>query len=108
MLKKSERLDRASFDKVFRDGKRFHSLYSTTIFLPTESFLCSVVVGKKVSKKAPIRNSIRRRIYSQIQNKISGNMIKGSYIFIVKPEVKKLTKRQFSSFWEEEVGRVIK
>jgi len=60
MLKKTERLNRAAFSTYFASGKRTHGTYLTIITAPAETLLSSVVVGKKVSKKAPTRNSIKR------------------------------------------------
>ncbi len=108
MLKKTERLDRPTFSKVFSKGKRTHSPYITAVYHLSDVFLCSVVVSKKVSKKAPVRNTIRRRMYSIIENQKIAIKSVGSYIFIVKPEVSKLTKRDFSIIIKEEVGRVLK
>jgi ribonuclease P protein component len=107
MLKKSARLGRAAFSNYFSKGKRSHGLYTTVIYSPAEAFLCSVVVGKKVSKKAPVRNTIRRRIYSLVERIVKEKNLSGAYIVIVKPEVIKLSKKAFGVALEEEVGRVL-
>lgn len=36
------------------------------------SFRCAVVVGKKVSKSAVVRNRIRRRLYEQLRVQLDG------------------------------------
>lgn len=107
MLKKTERLDRKSFSIYFSKGKKTHGLYSTIIYAQSEGFFSSVVVGKKVSKKAPVRNTIRRRVYGIIEKLKKEHNLTGVYIVIIKPEVIKLSKRQFLEAVEAEVGRVL-
>ena len=68
MLAKSERLSVTEFDQYFKTGKRFHFTHCTIIYSPLATLHGSVVVGKKVSKKAVIRNTIRRRVYAQLRN----------------------------------------
>lgn len=108
MLKKSERLDRHAFSNYFSKGKKFHGLYTTIIHSPSEGFLCSVVVGKKVSKKAPVRNTIRRRVYGILDKIKRDKKLVGVYIIIIKPDILKLPKKASGLTLEEEVGRVLK
>jgi ribonuclease P protein component len=63
MLKKKERLTRKEFDRSFSVGKRLHSPYLQLIYEESALPHGSVVVGKKVAKKAVDRNRLRRRIY---------------------------------------------
>ncbi|HMO77609.1 MAG TPA: ribonuclease P protein component [Candidatus Paceibacterota bacterium] len=108
MLKKSERLDRASFTNYFKKGKKINGAYTTIVFHPNPVFLASVVVGKKVSKKAVTRNSIRRRLYGIIESERQDKKVTGAYIIIAKPEISKLTKKAFNTTLLAEVGRVLK
>lgn len=108
MLKKSERLDRTSFTSYFKKGKKTNGTYTTIVFCPAPTFQASVVVGKKVSKKAVTRNSFRRRLYGILESYRQQLKLVGVYIIIAKPEISKLTKRAFSTNLAEEVGRVLK
>lgn len=108
MLKKSERLNRPSFSLYFSKGKRTHGTYTTIIVSPTEAFLCSVVVGKKVSKQAVVRNSIRRRLYGIIERYKKERVITGAFIVIAKPAIAKLSKKAFNLELEKEVGMALK
>jgi ribonuclease P protein component len=108
MLKKANRLNHTLFAKYFTEGKRIHNTYSTAIYSPTPDFFCAVVVGKKIYKKAHERNLVRRRFYAIIQKIINKQKISGAYIFLVKPSIKKITKKEFTEFVTLEVGRTLK
>lgn len=108
MLKKSERLDRSSFTNYFKKGKKVNGAYTTIVTHPSPTFLASVVVGKKVSKKAVTRNLIRRRLYGILELYRQKQKFTGVYIIIAKPEINKLTKKAFATTLHEEVGRVLK
>ncbi len=85
MLSKTERLSRANFDAHFKRGKRIHSPYFTVVVSPSPHFHGSVVVSKKVSKRAPTRNTIRRRIYAQLQQVKTNHTLTTVFIVVVKP-----------------------
>lgn len=108
MLNKSERLNRQLFNSYFKVGKRIQQKYSTIIVAPADIFLTAVVVSKKVSLKAVVRNRLRRRFYALIKVSKKSEKITGVYIFIIKPEAKNLTRQQFKTFIGDEVGSVIK
>ncbi len=70
MLHKQRRVSTALFDEVMTKGKSFHSSHLTLRLLykdglDTSHF--SVVVPKKVSIKAVVRNALRRRLYPIIR-----------------------------------------
>ena len=67
----------------------------------------SVVVGKKVSKKSPTRNTIKRRIYGILSELRKEKALVGVYIVVAKPELAKLTKKDFKEAILTEFGRVI-
>lgn len=108
MLKKANRLNHTDFAKYFSVGKRVHNTYSTTIYSPTPNFLCAVVVSKKLYKKARDRNLVRRRFYEVIRNTIKNRNVSGVYIFLIKPAIKNLTKKEFNNLVTLEVGRTLK
>jgi ribonuclease P protein component len=108
MLKKTERLNRAAFSTYFASGTRTHGTYMTIITAPAPTLLSSVVVGKKVSKKAPTRNSIKRRIYAHIETLAKKAGYSGVVIVVTKPAVVQLSRKDFQTAVLEELGRVIK
>lgn len=108
MLKKTERLNRAAFSSYFASGSRVHGKYITIITAPADSLLSSVVVGKKVSKKAPTRNSIKRRVYAQVEVLAKKAGYVGVLIIVTKPELARLSRKDFQVAVQEELGRVIK
>lgn len=107
MLKKTERLSRFVFSLHFAKGKKVHQTYTSIITSPADNFRLAVVVGKKVSKKSPTRNTIKRRIYGLIETLKKERGLTGVYIVIAKPGLAKLTKAQFKQVVLEEFGRVI-
>ncbi len=92
MLKKGERLSRTDFATYFKGGKRSHTDCATLIFHPHPTFHGSVVVSKKVSKRAVARNTIRRRVYAQLYG-LSPENKKGVWIVVIKPAYALLTKQ---------------
>jgi ribonuclease P protein component len=91
MLAKKERLNRTEFDDCFKAGQRRHGTVLTIITLPRPSFKASVVVGKKVAKKAHDRNRLRRRVYGVLENFRS---YPGWCVIVVKPTLCTLTKSE--------------
>jgi ribonuclease P protein component len=85
MLKKKERLTRKEFDRSFSIGKRLHGAFVQLIFAPSETFHCSVVVGKKISKKAVERNKLRRRTYAVAYLYHKAHDIQKTFIIVLKP-----------------------
>jgi len=90
MLPKSHRLDAEGHKRLAQAGKRY---FSDNLVLKVadskENYnIFSVVVSKKIEKKAVLRNSARRRIYAIIRNfykEISGS---GIYIVSTKKPIK--------------------
>jgi ribonuclease P protein component len=94
MLAKSERLSRVDFSSFFKSGKHFHSDVATIVFSPTPTVHGSVVISKKVFKRAVDRNLARRRVYALLQSATKHNNQTGVYIVVLKPAYKQLTKAQ--------------
>ena len=92
MLAKLHRLSRAQFLDFFKSGKRRHSDVATVVCAPYPTFHASVVVSKKVAKKAVDRNKIRRQIYTQLSvvKKQGGS---GVFIVLVKPAFMTLARK---------------
>lgn len=106
MLKKQQRLSRAEFDTAFKAGRRYHSPTLTLIHVPGEAFHGSVVVGKKVAKRAVARNLLRRRIYGALYRLMKSQQRTGTYILIAKPTIMKVSRKELASTVAEVVGRV--
>lgn len=88
MLPKNRRISREIFKsfpgkKKFSESENFSLLYSPNS--TTARF--GVSVSKKVSKKAVVRNKIRRRTYSELRDLISISK-PGLYLFVAKPSAK--------------------
>ncbi len=63
MLARANRLRRAEFNEYFKRGKRLQSDHFTVVYVAASDFKVSVVVSKKVAKKAHDRNRLKRQIY---------------------------------------------
>ena len=83
MLAKSNRLSTTAFEQHFKSGKRFHFTHCTIIYSPLDTLHGSVVVSKKVSKKAVTRNTIRRRVYAKIRSVCENSQSTGVFIIII-------------------------
>lgn len=90
MLPKNYRLRlKNDFDRLFKEGKFAGQSFLTLGFakntLNVSRF--AVIVGKKVNKKAVVRNSIKRKIIEVLR--LNLDKIKPSFdlVFIVKPEI---------------------
>ncbi len=104
MLAKNERLNRADFSKYFAVGRRIHGQYLTIINSPNPVFKGSVVVGKKVAKKAHDRNRIKRRLYSILRELKETTKATGIFILITKPAIKTLSKKDFQLLLNDEIA----
>ena len=104
MLAKKERLNRTEFDECFKAGRRYHSVTCTIITLPRSGFKASVVVGKKVAKKAHDRNRLRRRMYAVLEGCAS---YPGWCVVVVKPALAKLTRNEQLVTVREEIARAL-
>ncbi|WP_456469839.1 ribonuclease P protein component [Caminibacter sp.] len=68
---------------LYKKGKKVYSKFFTFFFLPSEELKIAAVVSKKISKKAVIRNKIKRRI-----KHLSRDFLKeGSFIVIPKQDI---------------------
>ena len=69
MLKTQNRFHgRVNLLRVFRSGTTFRAAGCSVRFVPNrdDKFRAGVVVSKKVSKSAVVRNRIRRRVYAYL------------------------------------------
>ena len=91
MLPKKERLSRLEFNRFFSAGKRHHFPFVQVIVSPHEFLHASVVISKKIAKRAVVRNKIRRRIYDIVRHYRSAEGLRGVFIFVVKPAISTLS-----------------
>lgn len=108
MLKRSQRLSKAEFDRIFKTGKRFHFPHLSIIHSPNDSLRCSVVVGKKVAKSAVRRNTIRRRIYGQLSHVLVAEGRTGDFIILVKPSFASLGRKTANEIVVESIAQAMK
>jgi ribonuclease P protein component len=85
MLKKSERIPRSLFGTILTSDFKLNTKNFFIRVAPTmDHARVAVSVSKKVSKKAVVRNKIRRRVYSALRSelkKLKPNM----YLVVAKP-----------------------
>ncbi len=104
MLPKINRLDKKTFDFIFKNGRNYHSdsLYLKKYLLPeSKENHFAAVVSKKVSKKAVERNKIRRQIFGILREKFSNIEKPFGFIFFIK-------KQNSFSEYEKELNFLIK
>lgn len=93
MLKKEHRISHGDFLKKRKFYKKFSSLPFSVYFYkdtPNDFIRFSVIVSKKIYKRAVDRNHTRRIIYSVVGEVIKDKNIKNykyDIIFIVKKEI---------------------
>jgi ribonuclease P protein component len=84
MLKEGYRLNSVDFKKVLKNGKRINNNFFSIVYLKSHKTGCSVVVGKKVFKKAVNRNLLRRRVKSVLKQNIKLLKNKKIIVFVRK------------------------
>jgi len=91
MISKIHRFTTALFDRVFRKSKRVYVdgyVFSVSPVWKGRNPRFAVVVGKKISKKAVVRNRLRRQIYEIFRENLVGKIMDKNVIFIYKGAVK--------------------
>lgn len=108
MLSKQHRLSKKQFDEYFKLGKRFHFTHCTIVYAACPTLHGSVVVGKKVSKKAVDRNKLRRRVYDQMKRLLLEGGTVGVFIIILKPAFSSLTRKEAMADIQQHIATVLK
>jgi ribonuclease P protein component len=86
MLSKKNRLDKHEYKTVFNTGKTLHTpLLMIKSLKKAENKRFSVVIPKKVLKKAYQRNALRRYVYNILKEELA-SIDDIEVIFIVKKE----------------------
>lgn len=88
MLKKEFRLSRKEFSAAFRKGRYFSFGELVIIYCKTARARArfGVSCGLKISKKAVVRNRIRRQMYEIIRVHYDA-ILQGDYLVLVKPSI---------------------
>ncbi len=103
MLSKNKRIPRALFKPLLESKKYFNSQnFSLRTALANETRV-AVSVSKKISKKAVIRNKIRRRVYSVTRTFIP-HLPKRLFLLIAKPGAEKTKGENL----KDELGELFK
>lgn len=110
MFKKSQRLSRNEFEGFFKAGRRLHQTDLTIIYNRHFPVLkVGVVVGKKVSKQAVTRNTLKRRVYSTLRKELlKKSCQQGLYIIITKPSFGRLSRQEAHTILEQSIAEVLK
>lgn len=90
MLPKNYRLRlKNDFDRLFKEGKFAGQAFLTLGFAKNklDNSRFAVIVAKKVSKKAVVRNSIKRKIMEIIRLNLQNIKPGFDLVFIAKPEI---------------------
>lgn len=77
---------RNSLNSVYKHGQTVNKDQLSLKYLktrPEKNARIAVVVSRKVSKKAVVRNRIRRRIYEQMRLKTSDNRLNADVVLVV-------------------------
>ena len=90
VLSKKNKLKKKDLNKILRKGKRFNGEILLLIIFKNDlkNTRVGLIISKKVSKKAVVRNKIKRRIYSLIRNKLSKIKTGFDVLIITRPEIK--------------------
>jgi len=88
MISKKHRLTTQRFDAVFANGVVFrskHFLMRALVGSPTPAF--AVVVGKKITKTAVRRNTLRRKVFRCLLKCLQEKKeLRGEYIFFLRTD----------------------
>ena len=108
MLPKKQRVTKKLFDQVYTLGKSFHAPHLFMKVLKTgktEQNKASVVVSKKVAKKAHDRNTIKRRTLSLLNPYIKAKKNGLQVIVFMKKGADSITfqdlKKEIDEVWKK-------
>ena len=108
MFKKKERLTRAEFGEYFKVGRRYHTPQMTIITHPLSTNKVVVVVGKKVAKSAVRRNTLKRRVYAILRERLVAEGYCGVMIIILKAPFNSLPRQQASEAVYTAIAQAVK
>ncbi|WP_236617401.1 MULTISPECIES: ribonuclease P protein component [unclassified Lebetimonas] len=83
-----------------KKGRKFYSKYFVIYFLPSESLRVSPIVSKKISKKAVVRNKIKRRI------RVLAKDEKGLFAIIAKEDVSQINFKELIYDFKKAINKI--
>ncbi len=97
MLPKKQRINKKLFEKIFKEGKNYHSdfLGAKISRTKTENSQFAFTVSKKIAPTAVQRNLLRRRGYSIVQKYLPKIKTPIIGIFILKKGSNKLNTDEY-------------
>lgn len=101
MVAKQARISRTDFPAILQSGKRFHSTHVSAVVVPTPTPQVSVVVSKKVAKRAVDRNRLRRRVYGVAERFLAESPLPYAVIFLLRPGALRVARQALA---EEAAG----
>lgn len=108
MVPTSLRIRRADFPAVIKAGRRQHGQFVTAVCILGTTPQVSVVVSKKVAKRAVDRNRLRRRVYGAVERFLQTSPLAATVIFLVKPEAKTATRLDFAADVADLLAKIAK
>lgn len=97
MVDKQTRISRADFPAIMQSGRRYHSTTVGAVAILGTSPKVSVVVSKKVAKKAVDRNRLRRRVYGVVERFMAEQPLSATVIFLLKPGALRVPRQAFAT-----------
>ncbi len=107
MLARANRLRRAEFNEYFKRGKRLHGDHFTVVYVADSDFKVSVVVSKKVAKKAHDRNRLKRQIYGFVGLLSKETNVAGVFMIYPKLALTKLVTQKRKEVIKGELSRLL-
>lgn len=107
MLSRDNRLNRTLFSEYFARGKRLHSEHFTVVYASAIDFKVSVVVSKKVAKKAHDRNRLKRQIYGFVGVLSKEVALEGVFMIYPKFTLTKLSVTERKVAIKNELSRLL-
>ena len=108
MLAKAARLRSSEFREFIARGKRFTFPELSIVYTPHTTFHASVVVSKKVAKRAVLRNALRRRVYAVLYRLLKQTGRTGVYVIYLRPAAAQLPRRALNATVAERIATVLK
>lgn len=92
MIAQKNRLKKADFELIFRNGNKSYNPYCNMRYMANKLDYCrfSIIVSNKISKKATVRNKIRRRLKAVLQENLPNFRQNCDIIITVLPTMAKL------------------
>lgn len=107
MLFRSHRLSLRKNPLLFRKGaKRIESKNLSVLYKPASALGFGVLVGRKISNKATVRNKIKRIIYEAIQEILLSFKKNYNILIIAKPNTKNTDKTELKEEIEENLKKI--